>query len=100
LSYTPVTVALLRMIRRRQGRPLRENAADIGIHRERVEQVRELHKPRWDNCMNGCCSGEQCRHRTRSCAGGCDEWVNDNHDYWPCATARLVYSADELAELT
>ncbi|WP_276824604.1 hypothetical protein [Mycolicibacterium mageritense] len=31
MSYTPITVALLRQIRRSQGRPLRSGAADIGI---------------------------------------------------------------------
>ncbi len=31
MAYTPTTVALLRRIRRRQGRPLRSGAADIGI---------------------------------------------------------------------
>lgn len=73
------------------------NIAKIAQMSAALTAVRELHKPRWDNCLNACCSGEQCRHRTRSCDGGCDEWVNDNYDYWPCATARLVYSADELA---
>lgn len=31
VAYTPITVALLRQIRRSQGRPLRSGAADIGI---------------------------------------------------------------------
>lgn len=31
MPYTPTTVALLRQIRRAQGRPLRSGAADIGI---------------------------------------------------------------------
>lgn len=59
--------------------------------REALNPVRELHKPFWDNCINACCSGEQCKHRSRLCAAGCDE-------YWPCPTALLVYSADELAD--
>lgn len=33
MAHTPVTVALLRALRREHGRPFRENAADIGIHR-------------------------------------------------------------------
>lgn len=64
--------------------------------REALAPIRELHSPYWMNCINACCSGEECKHRTRSCEAGCDEYVNDNHDCWPCATARLVYSADEL----
>jgi hypothetical protein len=57
--------------------------------REALKPVRELHKPFWENCINACCcSGEQCKHRSRLCAG-CDE-------YWPCATAKLVYAADDL----
>lgn len=50
MAYTPVTVALLRALRRRRGRPLRSNAADIGIHRERE----------WINscCAYGCDCGE------------------------------------------
>lgn len=35
MAYTPVTVMLLRMLRRKQGRQLHENAADIGIHCDR-----------------------------------------------------------------
>jgi hypothetical protein len=35
MAFTPSTVALLRKIRREQGRPLRSSAADIGIHRDR-----------------------------------------------------------------
>lgn len=31
MAYTPSTVAILRAIRRHQGRPLRSGAADIGI---------------------------------------------------------------------
>ncbi|OBK04690.1 hypothetical protein A5746_10355 [Mycolicibacterium conceptionense] len=46
MAYAPITVALLRRLRRKQGRPLRENAADIGIHRERehvVTRVNDYH---------------------------------------------------------
>jgi hypothetical protein len=71
----------------------------ISAAREALQPIRELHKPRWDNCMNACCSGEQCRNRTRLCEGGCDEYVNGEHDFWPCATALLVYSAEELEAL-
>lgn len=57
--------------------------------REAIKPIRELHAPHWSNCINACCSGEQCKHRSRLC-GGCDE-------YWPCATARLVYAEEELS---
>ena len=85
----------------------RKYALQHGAAVERIDElesamnrVRDLHKPRWDNCLNACCSGRHCKLRTRICEGGCDEWVNEAHDYWPCATARLVYTADEIAELS
>jgi hypothetical protein len=44
MAYTPITVALLKRLRRYQGRVLHENAADIGIHRDReAEWVEEEH---------------------------------------------------------
>jgi hypothetical protein len=61
----------------------------IAAAREALKPIRELHAPHWSNCINACCSGEQCKHRSRLC-GGCDE-------YWPCATARLVYAEEELS---
>lgn len=54
MAFTPVTVMLLRAIRRAQGRPLRTNAADIGIHRDRDDdgleraQVSRLWAEDWD----------------------------------------------------
>lgn len=61
--------------------------AELKTTRAQLAAVRELHKPRWLNCINYCCSGEECRNRYRGCI--CDE-------EWPCSTARQVYSADEL----
>ena len=74
-------------------------AASIVIEaaREALKPIRELHKPEWSNCLDHCCSGEDCKRRTRICAAGCDEWANDNYDFWPCATARLVYAEEELS---
>lgn len=64
-----------------------ELVAELKTTRAQLAAVRELHKPRWLNCINYCCSGEECRNRYRGCI--CDE-------EWPCSTARQVYSADEL----
>ncbi len=64
-----------------------ELVAELKTTRVQLAAVRELHKPRWLNCINYCCSGEECRNRYRGCI--CDE-------EWPCSTARQVYSADEL----
>lgn len=52
MAYTPTTVALLRKLRQEQGRPLRENAADIGIHRDRECDQHGWPDPRWhaDDC--------------------------------------------------
>lgn len=66
---------------------VRELVAELKTTRAQLAAVRELHKPRWLNCINYCCSGEECRNRYRGCI--CDE-------EWPCSTARQVYSADEL----
>ena len=57
--------------------------------REAVKPIRQLHKPQWNNCINACCSGEQCRHRNQVC----------EHDYdeWPCDTAKLAYTSEEVA---
>lgn len=57
--------------------------------REALKPIRELHKTSWDNCINACCSGADCKHRTRIC-GHC--W-----DQWPCDTAKLIYTTEELA---
>jgi hypothetical protein len=56
--------------------------------REALKPLRELHKPRWESCINACCSGEQCKNRSQVC----------EHDYdeWPCDTAKLVYTSAEL----
>jgi hypothetical protein len=53
--------------------------------RRQLGAVRRLHQPRWDNCINACCSGEQCKHRTQVC----------QHDYdeWPCPTIRAIDKA-------
>lgn len=40
MAHTPGTATLLRQLRREQGRPLRENGADIGIHRDRETALR------------------------------------------------------------
>ena len=73
-----------------------EGRFGVDAAREALKPIRELHKPEWSSCLDHCCSGENCKRRTRICAGGCDEWVNDNYDFWPCATARLVYTEEEL----
>lgn len=57
---------------------------------EALRPIRELHTPAWLNCINDCCSGEQCKHRTRYCSS-CEE-------NWPCETAKLVYAESELAK--
>lgn len=57
--------------------------------REALKPIRELHKTSWDNCINACCSGADCKHRTQIC-GHC--W-----DQWPCDTAKLIYTTEELA---
>jgi hypothetical protein len=62
--------------------------AEYHILQNKLHQVRELHQPQWENCINACCSGEQCRNRSRLCAE-CGE-------YWPCETAKVVYDDSEL----
>lgn len=49
--------------------------------REALEPVRELHRYEFIRMKND--SLERC--------AGC-------HDYWPCATARLIYTSEELGE--
>ncbi|AHB29766.1 hypothetical protein GRADUATION_70 [Mycobacterium phage Graduation] len=56
--------------------------------REALEPIRELHRPRWSNCINACCSGEDCRLRDRVC----EHCEVD----WPCDTAKLIYTTEEL----
>ncbi|AXH68087.1 hypothetical protein SEA_TARGET_68 [Mycobacterium phage Target] len=53
-----------------------------------MEPIRELHRPRWSNCINACCSGEDCRLRDRVC----EHCEVD----WPCDTAKLIYTTEEL----
>lgn len=55
---------------------------------ELLKPIRELHKPSWDNCINACCSGKQCRLRSQIC--------EHCYELWPCPTAKLVYSTEEL----
>jgi len=57
--------------------------------REALAPIRELHRQEWFNCINACCIGKECRHRSSMCTAGCDE-------SWPCPTAKLVYTDDEL----
>ncbi|AEJ91887.1 hypothetical protein THORA_53 [Mycobacterium phage Thora] len=72
----------------------------IGVHmenaaREALKPIRELHRPRWSNCINACCSGEDCRLRERVC----EHCEVD----WPCDTAKLIYTTegeDKNIELT
>lgn len=45
MTHTPGTATLLRQLRREQGRPLRENGADIGIHRDRETVLRSTGSP-------------------------------------------------------
>lgn len=67
-----------------------EGRFGIDAAREALAPIRELHKPsEWWNCINACCSGEECRNRSRYC-GTCDD------SDWPCATARLIYTSEEL----
>ncbi|QFP96590.1 hypothetical protein SEA_SMOOCH_99 [Mycobacterium phage Smooch] len=56
--------------------------------REVLKPIRELHRPRWSNCINACCSGEDCRLRDRVC----EHCEVD----WPCDTAKLIYTTEEL----
>lgn len=58
------------------------------IAREALKPIRELHQPSWDNCINACCSGKQCRLRSQIC--------EHCYELWPCPTAKLVYSTEEL----
>lgn len=53
-----------------------------------LRPIRELHKPRWDNCYNACCSGAECPMSALVC--------DHDDEYWPCATALLIYSGEEL----
>ncbi|AYB70746.1 hypothetical protein SEA_CLARKSON_7 [Mycobacterium phage Clarkson] len=55
--------------------------------REALKPIRELHRPRWSNCINACCSGEDCRLRDRVC----EHCEVD----WPCDTAKLIYTTEE-----
>jgi hypothetical protein len=50
--------------------------------RRQLGAVRRLHQQRWDNCINACCSGEQCKHRSRVC--------QSDDEAWPCATIRAI----------
>jgi hypothetical protein len=52
----------------------------------------DLHRPQWDNCINACCSGEKCVHRSQVCA----------HDYdpWPCETVLIIGKHVAEAHLT
>lgn len=47
-----------------------------------IARVHTLHKPYFDNCINACCSGEQCKNRSQLCME-CGE-------LWPCAATELV----------
>ncbi|QOC55828.1 hypothetical protein SEA_JORGENSEN_69 [Mycobacterium phage Jorgensen] len=64
------------------GRPMVESAREV------LKPIRELHRPRWSNCINACCSGEDCRLRDRVC----EHCEVD----WPCDTAKLIYTTEEL----
>ncbi|ATN88657.1 hypothetical protein SEA_DEMSCULPINBOYZ_62 [Mycobacterium phage Demsculpinboyz] len=60
----------------------------VRVAREVLKPIRELHRPRWSNCINACCSGEDCRLRDRVC----EHCEVD----WPCDTAKLIYTSEEL----
>lgn len=47
-----------------------------------IATTAELHEPYWDNCLNRCCSGEQCKHRSEACTECGEEW--------PCLATRLA----------
>ena len=48
-----------------------------------VDQIKELHRPgAWLNCINACCSGEDCQLRSRYCVD-CDQ-------EWPCPTMKMI----------
>lgn len=46
-----------------------------------IRAVDEVHVQVWDNCLNACCSGEECRLRTEVC--------RECGDPWPCEVRRL-----------
>lgn len=56
--------------------------------REALAPLRELHKSHSLNCINHCCAPDDCEFKSVLCRE-CDQ-------YWPCATARLIYRKDEL----
>ncbi len=56
--------------------------------REALLPLQKLRRQQWNNCINACCSGFECRLRSSVCPA-CDE-------DWPCATARLIYAEGEL----
>ncbi|AEJ93022.1 hypothetical protein FDI16_gp047 [Mycobacterium phage Shauna1] len=68
--------------------PLDVRSVPLAAAREALEPIRELHHPRWSNCINACCSGEDCRLRDRVC----EHCEVD----WPCDTAKLIYTSEEL----
>ena len=59
---------------------------------QKLDAIRELHQPGWwNNCINACCSGEDCKHRYRLCV------VDDEE--WPCPTVAILDGTPKLHEL-
>jgi hypothetical protein len=72
MAFTPSTVALLRKIRREQGRPLRVNAADIGIHCDR-----EVTADEQAEILAKMVNSDNVRQRDRGVIG---TWLAENTD--------------------
>ncbi|AIM50483.1 hypothetical protein PBI_ZONIA_54 [Mycobacterium phage Zonia] len=83
----PAVEAAQRAMRKVHDYP-RPNHDLITAAREALKPIRELHRPRWSNCINACCSGEDCRLRDRVC----EHCEVD----WPCDTAKLIYTTEAV----
>lgn len=84
-------------------RAMPQSSRDLGYYpsrdsiraaREAHATVRELHQ-RGDSCR--CCAGwdEMNKPIVRYVCTGCTPGAPEYH-HWPCATARLVYTSEEL----
>ncbi|QED11197.1 hypothetical protein SEA_LOLAVINCA_6 [Mycobacterium phage LolaVinca] len=74
LMSDPAEEAAQRAMRKVHDHP-RPNHDLIAAAREALKPIRELHQPRWKLSASIC---DHCRHS------------------WPCDTAKLIYTAEEL----
>ena len=83
----PAMAAAMRAMKQRADNRIAQGAIAA---REALAPIRELHKPHRELEWDGEWSDPHCR----TCAH--EQWGDLSHQPWPCDTAKLAYSSEEL----